>query len=364
MQATMHAAVDEVGRVLDVEGIDADYVKGGTVTLARTPEQHGRLFQELLEAREFGLTSDDLRWLEPEELTVRCAATETRAALFTPHCAAVHPMRLVHGVARAARLRGVDVYGVTPVLEQVGRSLTTPHGTVCAEVVVLATEAWTATWPGRRRDVVPLYSLMVGTAPLSTAQWERIGLTGRETFHDARHLIIYGQRTADGRLAFGGRGAPYHFGSRIEAQFDRSEGVRQLLIDALRELFPVVADVEVPHHWGGPLAVPRDWQWSVGFDRAAGTAWAGGYVGDGVSTTNVAGRTLADLIQGRSTDLTRLAWVDHRSRRWEPEPLRWLGINLTRHAAARADAAERDEGPQAAARARRWSTVLTKLAGR
>lgn len=364
MQRVMHDAVEEVGRILGREDLDADFAKGGTITAARTPEQHGRLFAELLEARTHGLTTDDLRWLEPDELDARCRMTDVRAALYTPHCAALHPLRLVHAVARAAARRGVTIHGGTEVLSHQRGSVTTSRGRVRAEVVVLATEAWTATWPGRRREIAPLYSLMVGTEPLNDAQWERIGLARRETFHDARHLIIYGQRTADGRIAFGGRGAPYHFGSRIDPRFDTSQTVRGLLVDAVRELFPVLADVEFPVHWGGPLGVPRDWQWTVGFDRQAATAWAGGYVGDGVSTTNVAGRTLADLITGQSSDLTTLPWVGRSTRRWEPEPLRWLGINLGRQAAAHADAAERGSGPRAAAQAHRWGRILTRLTGR
>ena len=154
MQAVMHDSVDEVGRVLAAEGVDADFTKGGTVTAARTPEQHGRLFQELLEARTFGLTTDDVRWLEPDEVQQRCAMSATRAALFTPHCAAVHPLRLVHGLARATQRRGVSIHGATPVLEQTAAGLVTPHGRVRADVVVWATEAWTTTRPGCRRDVV------------------------------------------------------------------------------------------------------------------------------------------------------------------------------------------------------------------
>ena len=364
MQAAMHRSVDEVGRVLRTERIEADFAKGGTITTARTPQQHARLAEELEAARSFGLTADDLRWMEADELDRECRMRGARSALFTPHCAALHPLRLVHGVARAAQRRGVALHGRTNVLERVPNGVVTDRGKVRAEVVVLATEAWTAAWPGRRRDVVPLYSLMVGSAPLTDEQWGQIGLADRPTFHDARNLIVYGQRTADGRIAFGGRGAPYHFGSRIDTRFDRSAAVRRLLVDAVRELFPVLADVEVPYHWGGPLGVPRDWQWSVGFDRGTGTAWAGGYVGDGVSTTNVAGRTLADLITGRRTELTTLPWVDHRSRCWEPEPLRWLGINLTRHAAARADAAEHGVGRWPPARARAWTKVLSTLSGR
>ena len=203
----------------------------------------------------------------------------------------------------------------------------TAHGTVRAEFVVRATEGYTPGLPGFQRAIAPVYSLMIATEPLPWSLWDRIGLAGRPTFGDLRNLIIYGQRTADDRLAFGGRGAPYHLGSAVRPEYDRVPAVFAALRQTLVELFPQLGDVQVSHAWGGPLGVPRDWCASVGLDRASGVAWAGGYVGDGVSTTNLAGRTLADLITGADTSLTRLPWVGHRSRRWEPEPLRWLGVN-------------------------------------
>src|SRR5262245_44348202 len=191
-----------------------------------------------------------------------------------------------------------------------------------------------------RRSLAPLYSLMVVTEPLDERTWEGIGLSDRATFNDARNLVVYGQRTADGRLAFGGRGAPYHWGSAIRPAFDRNERVHSSLRTLLRQFFPVLRDTGFTHAWGGPLGAPRDWTCSVGLDRQTGMAWAGGYVGDGVSTTNLAGRTLADLILGRDTDIVRLPWVGHQSRRWEPEPLRWLGINGTLKLPAIADRIE------------------------
>jgi glycine/D-amino acid oxidase-like deaminating enzyme len=194
-------------------------------------------------------------------------------------------------------------------------------------VIVRATEAFTARLPGHRRDVLPVYSLMIATEPLPDAMWDEIGLASRPVFNDARNLIIYGQRTADNRFAFGGRGAPYHFGSAINPNFDGHLGTHDGLRDVLVDMFPVMRNVAITHRWGGPLAVPRDWHASVSFDRATGMAHAGGYVGDGVSTTNLAGRTLADLITGQATDLTRLPWVQHRNRKWEPEPLRWLAVH-------------------------------------
>jgi glycine/D-amino acid oxidase-like deaminating enzyme len=188
--------------------------------------------------------------------------------------------------------------------------------------------------------VAPVYSLMIATAPLPDAVWQEIGLADRPTFGDLRHLIIYGQRTADGRLAFGGRGAPYHLGSAVRPSFDRAPAVFAALRHTLAELFPVLGDVPVTHSWGGPIGIPRDWCASVGVDAATGLAWAGGYVGDGVATTNLAGRTLADLITGRKTEITRLPWVGHRSPRWEPEPLRWLGMNAGLQAMSYADKRE------------------------
>jgi glycine/D-amino acid oxidase-like deaminating enzyme len=229
---------------------------------------------------------------------------------------------------------------------------------------VLATEAYATQLPGRRRRVLPIYSLMIGSEPLSDAQWDEIGLTDRQTFTVASHVIVYGQRTADGRIAFGGRGAPYHFGSRIADRFDTDPAVRAALGETLVAMLPALRQVALPHHWGGPLAAPRDWHPHVGYDRNAGVAGAGGYVGDGVATANLAGRTLADLICGRETDITRLPWVGHRSRSWEPEPLRWLGVRTVATAAARADRAEASPGRLAGPRATAWSTLASLLSGR
>jgi glycine/D-amino acid oxidase-like deaminating enzyme len=209
---------------------------------------------------------------------------------------------------------------------------------------VQAVEAWTPTLPGRRRDLVPVYSLMVATEPLGDAFWAEAGLAERATFADHRHLIIYGQRTADGRIAFGGRGAPYHFGSRVRSGFDRVSAVHALLRRTLVELFPDLSSARFTPAWGGPLGIPRDWHSSVGFDRTTGLAWAGGYVGDGVATTNLAGRTLSDLIRGADTDIARLPWVNHRSPRWEPEPLRWLGVNAGLLSMRLADRSEERHG--------------------
>jgi glycine/D-amino acid oxidase-like deaminating enzyme len=327
MQRAMQETVDEVGRVAAAEGIDCHYAKGGTVMLARTPVQLERARAEIAEAREFGFGEADLRLLTAAEATELAGASQVLGGTYTPHCAAIHPARLARGLAEAVRGLGVGVYEQTPVREIHPGRVVTASGTVRARFVVRATEGYTPQLPGLERALAPVYSLMIATQPLPEATWAQIGLAGRPTFGDLRHLIIYGQRTADGRLAFGGRGAPYHLGSAIRPSFDRVPAVFEALRRTLGELFPVLGEVPVTHCWGGPLGVPRDWCASVGLDQGTGLAWAGGYVGDGVSTTNLAGRTLADLITGRDSALVRLPWVGHRSPAWEPEPLRWLGLN-------------------------------------
>lgn len=354
----MQATVDEVGTVAAAEGIDCDLVKGGTVVAARTPVQLDRARDLVAQARRWGFGEGDLRLLGAAEAAERLGASRVLGATYTPHCAALHPAKLVRGLARVTEARGVRIYEQTPVRRIEPRLVTTASGRVRAEVVVRATEAFTAGLPGQRRTVAPVYSLMVATEPLPDEAWQRVGLAGRETFADHRHLVVYGQRTADGRLAFGGRGAPYHFRSRIRPEYDREAEVFAGLHRVLVDLLPAVEGAAVTHAWGGPLGIARDWCASVGLDPRTGLAWAGGYVGDGVATTNLAGRTLADLVTGRDTDLVHLPWVGHRSRPWEPEPLRWLGVSASLAVMTGADAEEARTG-----RPSRRAAVLGRLLG-
>jgi len=344
MYAALRDSVDEVGRVVAAEGLDVHWAKGGSVALARSAPQLERARAAVAEAGEFGFGKGDIRLLDPAEASGMVGATGVLGGTYTPHCAALHPGRLVRGLANVAERLGVRLYERTPVRHIAAGRADTRYGAVFADVVVRATEGYTAALPGLRRMVAPVYSLMVATEPLPAAFWDGVGLRRRETFTDFRHLIIYGQRTADDRFAFGGRGAPYHLGSRVRTTYDREPAVFAELRRVLVDLFPAVRDAAVTHTWGGPLGVPRDWFPSVGLDRRSGLAWAGGYVGDGVTATNLAGRTLADLVLERESDLVHLPWGNHRSPRWEPEPLRWLGVNAGLRAMTSADAVEARTG--------------------
>ena len=327
MKAAMRAGLDEVGSVIDTEQIDCGWARGGTIGFARSKVQLERAEAEVAHGHSWGDTDADLRLLSPDEARTHAAADGVLGATFTPHCASIDPAALVRRLAALVTSRGALLYEGTTVQDVKPHRVVTLSGTVTAGVVVRATEGYTAALPGARRDLVPIYSLIVATETLDDSTLAAIGLAGRPTFSDHRHVICYGQRTADGRVVFGGRGAPYHYGSATAAEFDREPKVFESLRHNLIEMFPALAGVRFTHSWGGPLGVPRDWYAGVGLDRESGFAWAGGYVGDGVSTSNLAGRTLADLITETDSDLTRLPWVGHRSRKWEPEPLRYLGVN-------------------------------------
>lgn len=357
-QRALFATVYEIQRVVQEEQIDARFHLDGQLDLATNPVQLLRAAQEVEYQRSWGFGEDDYVLLGAREAREHMEVAGCLGAVLCRHAAAVDPARLARGLADVVERLGVTIYERTPVSAIGAHAAETPFGTVKAEVVVRATEAFTPELPGYERHLVPLYSLMIATEPLSHETWQRLGWKGHEVFGDMRHLIFYACHTEDGRIAIGGRGAPYHYDSRLDERFTVNDAVHEHLRRLVHSLFPQIGEFHVTHRWGGPIAVPRDWYASVGLDRATGVAWAGGYVGDGVATTNLAGRTLRDLITGASTELTSLPWVGHRSPQWEPEPFRWIGVNAALKAMASADHYEERTG-----RPSRRATLVKKLIG-
>ncbi len=341
LQRAMFETVDEVGRFLTEHDIDAGFVKGGHLSVALNEAQALRLREGVRRGREHGLGEPDLRELSPAELEQRLRVAGARAGTYSPHVARVHPAKLLVGLATAVERLGVTIHEGTPVTEIRPRAALTPAGTLRARWVVRATEGYTASLRGLRRELVPMNSSMIITEPLSAGAWQEIGWTGSETVNDAALAYVYLQRTADGRIAIGGRGVPYRFASRTDGRGETARATIDGLHEKLVAMFPSAAHAEVDHAWSGVLGVPRDWCASVVADPGSGLAWAGGYVGEGVAAANLAGRTLRDLILGERSGLTALPWVGHRPRRWEPEPIRWGAIRGIYSLYRRAD---RDEG--------------------
>jgi glycine/D-amino acid oxidase-like deaminating enzyme len=324
-----HHGVDEVGRVISAEHIDCGYNKEGALTLATTEPQAQRVRARVESKHGFGLRPEDIRFLPAEE----CAdfvpgAAGVLAGCFTPHCARVDPARLARGLADACERLGVKIYEQSPAERVSPKVVQCRGGRVSAEVVIRATESYTIRERGQRRSFLPLYSLMIATEPLSQETWDELGWRDGLGIADMRHLYYYAQRTIDGRIALGGRGAPYRLTNPISPSNERDAGVFQRLCDTLRQAFPAASQARITHHWGGSLAVPRDWCMRTTFDRRTGLGFVGAFGGHGVVAANISGRTMRDLVLGHSTDLTSLPWVGYHTRNWEPEPIRFVASRL------------------------------------
>jgi glycine/D-amino acid oxidase-like deaminating enzyme len=335
----MRGAVEEVGRVAEREGIGAQYFRGGQLRVARGPSQLPGIADAYEAFRTLGL-EDGLRLLDAEETARHVRITGAMGALYSPYCATIHPARLVRGLARVVERLGGEIFEHTAVTNYEGGAsprLVTRSGEVRAHTIVLAGEAYLVRLRKLRRQVLPVYSLIVLTEPLSEARWAEIGWEGRECVASNRYTIDYLSRTADGRILFGGRGAPYHYGSRIQDEYDRHDPTHEMLRRTAKNWFPALEGARFTHAWGGPLAMPRDWMPTMSYDPASGIATARGYTGQGVATANLSGRTLADLILGRNTNITSLPTVNHEPRPWEPEPLRWLGARYVQRGLMKVD---------------------------
>ncbi|GAA2828751.1 FAD-binding oxidoreductase [Kitasatospora paracochleata] len=340
MQRAMIDTVDEVARVAAAERIDCDLRKDGELSVATNPVQQRRLLDRLPALRREGWGEEDMVLLDRHDLADRVRIAGADTALWTPHCARIQPAKLVRGLAATVERMGVRIYEGTEVTHIRPGAAVCRQGTVRADQVVRALEGFTARMPGHRRTWVPMNSSLVVTAPLPPDTWREIGWQGAELIGDEAHAYCYLQRTADGRIAIGGRGVPYRYGSRIDTRGETPAVTQVQLRDLLHRLFPATAGTPIDHAWSGVLGVPRDWCATVGLDRSTGLGWAGGYVGHGVTSANLAGRTLRDLILRQDTDLAQLPWVGRRVRRWEPEPLRWLGIRALYTAYRAADRRE------------------------
>ncbi|MEU9036261.1 FAD-dependent oxidoreductase [Streptomyces sp. NPDC048352] len=336
-----HAMNDTVTEVIDVaaeEGIDADVHRGGVLEVARTPAQLTRLRAFHAAELAYGDTGRELH--DAAATRARIDIADAVGSSWTPHGARVHPLKLVRGLAAACERLGVTLHESTPVTEIAPRRAVTPYGTVRAPYVLRCTEGFTAALKGHKRTWLPMNSSMIVTAPLPPAVWEQLGWQDAPLLGDMAHAYMYAQRTADDRIAIGGRGVPYRFGSRTDNDGRTQPATIASLTALLTAFFPLLTGTPVTHAWSGVLGVPRDWCATVTLDATTGLGWAGGYVGSGVATANLAARTLRDLVLGDPTELTTLPWVHHRVRRWEPEPFRWLGVHALYAAYREADRRE------------------------
>jgi len=357
LQAAMNATVEEIGQRLAEESIEVDFSQQGFLSLARSAPQWARAQAAVAESADLGLPAQ-FSLLDSKAAAEKIGATQVQGGLFTAHCATLHPGKLVHGLAAWVERLGGRIYQHSQVLGIEPGRLIAKDGEVRAQTIIRATEAYSCLDKAYRRRLIPLHSLMLATEPLPSDLRERLKLKHRMAFNDMRHLRVYAQVTEDGHLVFGGRGAPYAFNSRIREEAACIDAGHTRLYQTLLDFFPELKAVAISHRWGGVLGVSRDWCPSVSFDAQTRIGFTGGYVGDGVATSNLAARILRNLILGEDEAINRLPLVQHRSPNWEAEPWRYLAINGGLAAARFADREERLSG-----RPSYTATLLARLTG-
>ncbi|WP_201520955.1 NAD(P)/FAD-dependent oxidoreductase [Gulosibacter hominis] len=358
-QLAMNETVAEVERITVEEGIDCDLVRGGELNVARSAAQLARLKSYYDAECEWQHT--DVEWLDTAETQNRIKIDRAIAGVWQPHAARIHPAKLARGLAERVEAMGVKIYEGTRVTEIEPGLARTDRGAVRAERILRATEGFTAGIKSSHRDWLPMNSSMIATEPLSDSTWQQLGWDGGEVLGDFAHVYMYAQRTADNRIAFGGRGVPYRWNSATDVDGRTQSQTAETLRNLLVSFFPAAADAQIDHLWSGTLGVPRDWAATCVFDDKTGIGYAGGYVGTGVATTNLAGRTLRDLVLGNDTDLVHLPWVNHRVRRWEPEPLRWIATRIIYGAYG---AADRFESASESSRTHPIAKIASLVSGR
>lgn len=340
LQRLMFDTIPEIGRVTREESIDCHFEQSGALEIAVIPQQLERIGVELEHLRSLGFDEDDYRMLSSREVTATLDVNGALGGMHMPHCAAVHPARLARGLAETVKRLGVSLYENSPVLEVKKGLAATPRGNATADIVLLATEGYSGTIAGYERRLIPIHSMMVATEPLSAQQISDINFNRRYCFGNLDRMVTYGQLTADNRIAFGCRGS-YHYGSGIRT-FDGADPEFNLVRETLLRFFPGLRGIGFTHAWGGCMGVSRSLQPFVSFDPVTRTGSAGGYFGNGVGASHLAGQTLADLVLGRDTDRIHTPWVNPAGtqKRWEPEPIRWLGIRSRAALMGLADRAE------------------------
>lgn len=353
LRRSMHDVVD----VLGADVIDARH--GGALQVARSASQQHRLDDYLAYSRSWGVGEEQLRALSGRQAYERVRVAGLTGALHTPDNYCVDPVKMLFALAEQVVGSGVEVYTDSPVETVTAGVLRVRGHTVRASRrIVVATEGYTAAQPGFRRNLLPLNSSMLVTEPLTDEQWEQVGWQHADGLSGSAHTYFYGQRTPDGRIALGGRGKPYRFGSGFDDDGRVDQRTIGQLMATLAELFPDTP-LTAAHAWCGVLGVLRDWSPFVDADTQPGVIRVGGYAGQGLTAAHLAGRTVADLVTGRRP--TAAPWVRRMPRRWEPEPLRWIGANALYRAYTVADLLEERS---ARSRTSRIALVANAVAGR
>jgi glycine/D-amino acid oxidase-like deaminating enzyme len=328
----------DISRFCAKNKVDADLERTDLLLVATSPGQELRLRGDLDLAASLGGRNLP-KILHGAEARAVIGSAAIRAAV-PGGGALVNPHKLARGLARVVTEHHAVIHEQTRVraIERGGGGyrVRTEQGTVQADAVVVATDAYQHAFPAFKQALLPVWSYAFVTEPLTSSQLDRVNWPNREGFIEARNFIRFGRLTADNRVLFGGGRAPYRYGRNMDERFIRDRHVEASLISGFRRYFPEWKDVRISHSYGGCIAMTRDLLPHVGRLRD-GIYYAYGYCGNGIAMSHTASKILRDLILNRDSEYTRLPLVNRQEARFFPEPVSWLAAQTATAALAAQD---------------------------
>lgn len=319
----MEKAVDLVKDLIARNNIQCDFEFPGFLRVATAPGLRKRIIHEINLAKSLGI--EGIEWISANEVKEQVNSPLYLGAWWEPRCGLVNPAKLVRGLAEVVKNSGVNIYDRTPVLEVKKNNriyLKTPGGTVIAEKVVFATNAYSHLIPQLKRKQVPVFTYIVLTEPLDEKDLESIGWKNRQGIEDARDFVHYYRLTSDNRLLMGGRDITFSIGKNMNK--DLNNRIFRRLEEDIRLTFPSLQKVKISHRWGGPVSIPTDLSPAMGYLGDKRIVYSLGCVGHGVALTHMNGWTISDLLLERETERTETFFVNRKLIPWPPEPLRLM----------------------------------------
>lgn len=327
-------AVHEIGEICDSEGIDCDYHLGGLLVVATNPAQQRRVEKDLEAARLLGL--EGIRELSESEVRAEVDSPTYKMGMFEPDCAVLNPAKLARGLAEVVERKGVRLFEGSPVNQietSAGKvSVRTPKGVVLADKVAVCTNAWAAKMARFQRKIVPLYTYVLLTEPLGAERLSKIGWKRRQGIEDKRNYVHYYRLTADDRILWGGTDGMVYRDLGIKPSYDRNDAIFDKLERTFRWTFPQLDDVRFTHRWGGPVAMTPTFVPIHGSHDDGRVLYGLGCNGHGVAPTRLGGKILADMALERDRGFQDLFFVRGKELEFPPQPLCWVGAELTRRA--------------------------------
>ena len=343
----MRQALRDIESFCAAEGIDADITRPGVLTVSNGPEQDIRIRQDLAAAERLGL--DGFEPLSGRQCRELLHSERLRMGHFERDSLLVDPAALTWGLRRAAERRGVRIFEQTPVaglaVARGGPAARTPFGTVRADRMLIATNAYAHAVPALRRFIFTIYAYIIVTEPLTAAQWARVGWERRMGVEDKRIYPHFHRPTPDGRILWGGRDAPFSAEGPNPAR-ENDPRIFRRLEETFRWSFPQLHDVAIDRGWAGPVCGTINCFASAGFlGRSERVAYALGYAGHGVGPSHLVGRIARDLLLGAKSELLDLPMVTKRPVPLPPGPLRGGMLGLAERVLQRADDQGSDASP-------------------